>query len=278
MFFAIHFINKGSTESNCIWIFQIQSRGQLLWLSFWASLWFEELIHKDSNKLLVIAFHPPLHPLVCPWLIASDLSKNCEFLSNPWPGNQDGRKSRSSVQAVQRLSAFQRSSRRGYLCWRSNRQCYTCAGPVLAWATGVSCYVLSCFHYCFLLFVSSQWAYLKPSSFVIIPPQLYKEIVFVLLYFLCHLQFPITKVNQSCIDLLDLDLWLSVVLISRVSLFAVHSWLSLSLSLYGLNLYISKCRNKWIVRCLSILDKLVCFRLKLNSKLYNNFLFVFHQH
>ena len=97
------------------------------------------------------------------------------------------------------------------------------------------------------------------------------------MYFLCHLQFPIRKVNQSCIDLLDLDLWLSVVLISRVSLFVVHSWLSLSLSLYGLNLYISKCRNKWIIRCLLILDKLVCFRLKLNSKLYNSFLFVFHQ-
>ena len=65
---------------------------------------------------------------------------------------------------------------------------------------------LALFSLLFLLFVASQWAYLKPSSFFIIPPQLYKETVFVLLYFLCHLQFPITKVNQSCIDLLYLDL------------------------------------------------------------------------
>ena len=65
---------------------------------------------------------------------------------------------------------------------------------------------LALFSLLFLLFVASQWAYPKPSSFVIIPPQLYKETVLVLLYFLCHLQFPITKVNRSCIDLLDLDL------------------------------------------------------------------------
>ena len=168
MFLAIHFINKESTESNCVWIHQTQSRGQLLWLNFWASLWFEELIHKDSNKLLVIAFHPPLHPLVCPWLIASDLSKNCEFLSNLWPRNQEKRKFRSSVQAVQRLSAFQCSSRRGYLRWRSNRQCYTCAGPVLAWVPVVSCCVLICFHCCFccLLLVSRPiWNHLPLSLF-----------------------------------------------------------------------------------------------------------------
>ena len=175
-------------------------------------------------------------------------------------------------------SAFHRRSRRGYLRWMSNWQCTTCVEPVLPCATGVPCCLLPCFHPCFLQPIISQCAYLKPTFLATIPPRLYKETVFVLCVFLTS--FAVSH-NESELVLL----WplrsrpvISVVLILRVSLFAVHSWLSFCfrhmvwiyvfLVLKQVNLKVS----------FDFGQNLVCFHLKLNSKLYNNFLFVVHQH
>ena len=82
---------------------------------------------------------------------------------------------------------------------------------------------LDLFSLLFLLPITSQCAYLKPTFLVTIPPRLYKETVFVLCVFL--VSFTVSH-NESELVLL----WplrsrpvISVVLILRVSLFVVHS-------------------------------------------------------
>ena len=141
----------------------------------------------------MIDFHPPFHPLVCTWLIVSDLAKNCEFLSNLWPRNREKRKCESSVQELWRQSAFQRSSRRGYLRWRSNCQCATCVELVLPSATGVPSCLLPCFHPCFCSLLPVNVPIWNQLSLPLFCLGCIKKLCFFFVYFLCHLQFPITK-------------------------------------------------------------------------------------
>ena len=102
-----------------------------------------------------------------------------------------------------------------YLRWTSFALC--------SWGSLLS---VALFSSLFLQPVISQCTYLKPPFFATIPPRLYKETVFVLCVFLTS--FAVSH-NESELVLL----WplrsrpvISVVLILRVSLFVVHSWLS----------------------------------------------------
>ena len=124
-----------------------------------------------------------------------DLAKNCWFLSNLWPRTWEKWEFLSSLQALWRQSAFHRRSRRGYLHWMSNWQCTTCAEPVLPCATGVPCCLLPCFHPCFCSLLSVNVPIWNQLSLPLFRLGCIKKLYLFFVYFLCHLQFPITKVN-----------------------------------------------------------------------------------
>ena len=130
------------------------------------------------------------------YLIGSfDLAWNSVFLSILWPGNQEKREFLSSSQALWRQSAFQRRSQRGYLRWMSNWQCSTCAEPVWPCATGVLCFLLPCFHPCFCSLLSVNVLIWNHLSLPLFRLGCIKKLYLFFVYFLHHLQFPITKVN-----------------------------------------------------------------------------------
>lgn len=102
----------------------------------------------------------------------------------------------------------------------------TCAEPVLPCATGVPCCSLPCFHPCFCSLLSVNVPIWNHLSLPLFHLGCIKKLYLFFVYFLHHLQFPITKSELVLLWPLRSRPVISVVLILRVSLFAVHSWLS----------------------------------------------------